>query len=337
MKVVFKDTLTGEEIQQANIIYNKLADASISQLVSFPYVLSPANQLKYAVAMDEDGAMTGYCIILESKLRLPFLKTAQIQFGPVSISTECDIYLVSEIYRHYKKEGFATLQIQLRFTESEGEKVTRALAEKFAFYQKEDNKNRCTLHIDLDQSIVQIQAGFATVLSKNIRSAINKNVVVRLVSSEEEMKQFAALYMKMGSQRGVIHYTEEYISQLSQFFYSTGNGFLLCAFVDDKMIGGGLFVNQGNMAVYLIGATDPDSKKIPSSHLVLFEAIKFAKAAGKKIFDMGGIGYYAKPGEQIYSINQFKENFTKNRVFYTKVLYCDLNPLKKRLFDFWIW
>lgn len=335
MKIEFKDALRDIEKQNAHRLYQLLNDVSIFQLISFPSLPSANNKQKYALATDTEENLVGYCVITEAHSNsLPFIKTAKIQYGPVCEKPEVETLMLKEIYNYYKTLGFSSIEIQLRqVAGQESEKIVAEVSKHFSFYHKYNKSNRCTIHIDLTKTIDEIQKDFANVLTKNIRSAINKNVVVRLAVLEKEIKDFASLYMKMGNKRGTIHYTETYLFDLCKFLIKTQNGFLLCSFVDEKMIGGGLFIHQGGKTEYQIGATDPDFKKIPASHLVLFEAIKHAKATGKKIFDMGGIGFYATPAEQIYNINQFKENFSKNYVFYTKVLYVDMNPFYLKLLN----
>ncbi len=310
------------------MLYRGIENPSVSQLVLLPFSLNGSNSLKYALAKDDEGNLKGYCIIIESQSNLfPFIKTAKIQFGPICEKSEIEIILLSKIYSYYKDLKFAKIEIQLRHVAGqESENIFNSLSRTFSFYHKYNKNNRCTIHIQLSRTLEEIQGDFSSVLSKNIRSAINKNVKVQLSLSNEEFKEFALLYTKMGNKRGAIHYTETYLFDLCRFLITSKNGFLLCSFVDKKMIGGGLFVDQGEKTEYLIGATDPDYKKIPSSHLVLYEAIKFAKKEGKKIFDLGGIGYYAETNDQIHNINQFKETFSKNHVFYAKLMYVDMRP-----------
>ncbi len=335
MKIEFKDALSGDEIQNAQRLYQQLNDVSIFQHVSFPALPSANNKLKYVLATDVEESLAGYCVMTEAHSNsLPFIKTAKIQYGPVCAKPEMEVLLLNEIYNYYKTHGFSSMEIQLRHVAGQaGEKIVTEASKHFSFYHKYNKNNRVSLHIDLSQPIEKIQKEFTSDLSKNLKKAVNKNVKVRLVVIDEEIKEFASLYMKMGNKRGTIHYTETYLFKLCKFLIETQNGFLLCSFVDEKMIGGGLFINQGDKTEYQIGATDPDFKKIPSSHLVLFEAIKYAKETDKKIFDMGGIGFYATPADQIHNINQFKENFSKNYVFYTKVLYVDMKPFYLKLLN----
>ncbi len=333
MKIEFKNALSDIEKQNAQRLYQQLNDVSIFQLISFPALTSANNKLKYVLAINAEESLVGYCVMTEAHSNsLPFIKTAKIQYGPVCEKTEVEVSMLNEIYDYYKTLGYSSIEIQLRHLAGlESEKIVAEASKHFSFYHKYNKNNRCTIHIDLTKTIDEIQKDFANVLLKNIRSAINKNVKVRLAVLDEEIKEFASLYMKMGNKRGTIHYTETYLFDLCKFLIETQNGFLLCSFADEKMIGGGLFINQGDKTEYQIGATDPDFKKIPASHLVLFEAIKHAKETGRKIFDMGGIGFYATPADQIYNINQFKENFSKNYVFYTKVLYVDMKPFYLKL------
>jgi lipid II:glycine glycyltransferase (peptidoglycan interpeptide bridge formation enzyme) len=48
---------------------------------------------------------------------------------------------------------------------------------------------------------------------------------------------------------------------------------------------------------------------IPASHLLVWEAMRWAKRRGCKTFDLGGYSLVARPGDSLWGINQFKRGF----------------------------
>jgi lipid II:glycine glycyltransferase (peptidoglycan interpeptide bridge formation enzyme) len=49
--------------------------------------------------------------------------------------------------------------------------------------------------------------------------------------------------------------------------------------------------------------------KLPASHLLVWEAMRWAKAQGCTTFDVDGYSMMARPGDNLWGVNEFKRGF----------------------------
>jgi len=336
MNVVYKGQLEKSEMDAMKLLYNSITNASVYQYVLFPYFLKNGSVYNYAMLYSDDKKLLGYCIIIESYFRkLPFIKTASIVYGPIAVEKETEVELLNLICNYYKNRKFTSVFIQLRhLVGNHSEYILNTLYKSHSYNYTTVSQNQCTLLIDLHQPLDNIYANFSSVLKKNVKSAINKHVQVSEIMTQSEIAEFAVVYSKMCINRNITLYSYDEIIDLCNFVLNdNSNGFLLKSCIEGKMVGGGVFINQGEKTVYVIGATDPEFKKIPSSHLILFEAIKVSQKKGQQTFDMGGFSYFTKQGEQADAINQFKLNFTSDYVFYAKKIKVIFRPLLNKIVE----
>jgi len=333
MNVVYKDQLSKSEVDAMKLLYNSVTDPSVYQHVLFPYFLKKGSTNNYAMLYSKEKKMLGYCIIIESYLRkLPFIKTSRIIQGPIAEAKETEVELLNSICSYYKNKKYVSVFIQLRhLVGNHSESILSEFYKSHHFDRDAVSQNQCTLLIDLRAPINNIYENFTSVLKKNIKSAINKQVQVSEIFTQNEIREFAAVYSKMCIHRNITLYSYEEIIGLCNFALKENNGFLLKSSIKGKMMGGGIFINQGKKTVYMIGATDPEFKKIPLSHLVLYEAIKISQQKEQETFDMGGVSYSAQKGEQADAINQFKLNFSSNYVFYAKKINVIFRPFLNKI------
>ena len=333
MNVVYTKKLEELEIVAMKVLYNSVSNTSVFQHVLFPYFLKNGSSYNYAMLYSEDKKLQGYCIIIESYFqKLPFIKTARIIHGPIAEAKETEVELLNSMCSYYKNKKYTSVFIQLRhLVGNHSEYILNELYKTNGFRYNAIFENQCTLFINLHQSIDDIHSNFTSDLKKNIKRAINKHVEVSEMKTQNEIAEFALVYSRMCAHRNITLYSAHEIVGFCNFILDENNGFLLKSCVQGKIVGGGIFINQGNKTVYTIGATDPELKKTPLSHLILFEAIKISQQKGQKIFDMGGYNYFAKQGEQADAINQFKLNFTPNYVFYAKKINVVFRPIINKI------
>ncbi|HEY9584325.1 MAG TPA: GNAT family N-acetyltransferase [Candidatus Paceibacterota bacterium] len=107
------------------------------------------------------------------------------------------------------------------------------------------------------------------------------------------------------------------------------NGLLFSAYLEGKMIAGGIFIaDENNLRVWMLASKrlDPESGVSgqiigQANRMVLWEAIKYAKEHGMKVFDFCGIDLPEKEGDPLPSLTAYKEAFGGRRLknyYYTK-------------------
>lgn len=74
------------------------------------------------------------------------------------------------------------------------------------------------------------------------------------------------------------------------------------AYQDARLIGGHIGAYSGDTAVYLLGATSEEGRKLRASFLLQWEAIKYAKNMGQTYYDLGGVDEETNP-----DVHRFKK------------------------------
>lgn len=157
-------------------------------------------------------------------------------------------------------------------------------------------------------------------------------------------KDFIILQIEKGGRKGIVvkqdDNFEEFRPILEEFRRNKNlgredyrvlrkNGLLFSAYFEGKMIAGGIFINDEQyLRVWMLASKrlDPGSSVSnqivgQANRMVLWEAIKYAKEHGMKMFDFCGIDLPEKDGDPLPSLTAYKEAFGGRRIknfYYTK-------------------
>ena len=203
----------------------------------------------------------------------------------------------------------------------------------FFSYNKTDRegfkrKKGITTVIDLSKSFDDI---WINMRKKFIRKQINKgekNGVI--IKQDNNFNEFKKVYFNFRRDK-----------QLAKDKYKVlkDNGLLFSAYYNKKIIAGGVFIADGQyMRAWALASARFwfDNGKIKeiigqANRMIIWEAIKYAKEKGHKIFDLGGI----KPNsfnQRRRAVAEFKEGFgggRKNCFYYHKTYSKLLNFLTR--------
>ena len=86
-------------------------------------------------------------------------------------------------------------------------------------------------------------------------------------------------------------------------------GTLLAARLDGRPLAAALVIKYGATAYLDMLASSPQHNEVPASHLLVWEAIRWAKREGCTSFDFSGYSLVARPGDSLWGVNEFKRGF----------------------------
>ena len=165
-----------------------------------------------------------------------------------------------------------------------------------------------TLVIDLTWDIKDIWSAFkASSCRYEINRASKYGIDVKL---NQKYREFCDIY-KVFRKNKKLHAS---LSFSPKFFME--NGVLFIAELNGEVLGGIFLIEDENVIRWVVGASKRlhvvDRAKARligcANRLMLWEAIKYAKNKGKKIFDFGG--YAVNPGaDDLCAINMFKKSW----------------------------
>lgn len=162
-----------------------------------------------------------------------------------------------------------------------------------------------TLTIDLTQDLDTIWKNMNEYCRKKINRAIKKNVTLKINQKFEEFDKIQKSFRKtkgLGSGENI-----NIMKRYGTLFIAELEGEVLCGvfYLEDKNNIRGWYAASKRLEV------DKEKQKIigDAHRLIYWEAIKYAKAKGIKLFDFGGYYTAEKIDPQMEGINEFKRLF----------------------------
>ena len=321
---------TNEQVAQMKVLYDSLDNVSIVQHPLWP-TFSDFKSTRFFLICN-GGAVLAYTRVIESSLSyLKFIKTAEIRFGPISGNNDSVQMLLEFITDWYIKKNFSKLLIQLPLDFKSEDFIKEISSRVKTIGQK------ATILIDLSNGIANIESNYSTNLKRNLRKASSLKLEVKEIVTSEEVQSFWNVYQKMTGVRKINFYTNADFNAIFNFLQSNNLGSLIGCFNDEGIILGGLLlIKQGNKHEYFLGATDPDYRDLPQAHLTHHFAIRYLIDQGVKYYDFGGYRINPDETDQLYNINRFKLQFSKNIIQYPPKIEISLSASFNAIADIYL-
>ena len=246
----------------------------------------------------------------EKKLKL--LRVLRDELERIAKSEDCDFIRISPILKKTK----------------ENEEIFSILGFKNApiFIHPE-----ITWELNIEKSEEDILAGMRKTTRYLIKKAQKEQLLtIREENSLEGVSLFNKIYLETKERQHFVPFSLEYLQKEFLAFKDEGQISILLGDYKGEIIAGGIFIFWQNLAFYHHGASSRKYSKIPTSYLLLWEAIKKAKQKGCKVFNFWGIAPTDSPKHPWAGLTLFKIGFGGEKKEYVKTK--DL-PLKKK---YWI-
>jgi hypothetical protein len=333
LRITFRERLSAKEMQNYNEFVLSPAYGSIYQSTYWNEINGDGISGKIYFWDGEVPNIAAGVFLIHEK---PLARFGEIHFGPVVREHGC-LVEIFEALIDYASRHFHWLRVALPYPIStETERLERIAIKKWGMKFDFGESNWATLKIGLnDKSLKEIYSGFRKSYKPGIRKAERELNILNPIGSDQ-VDQFSEIFCRMHVSRGItINATEqtEYFISLWQMISlnNLGDFYLTCE--DEKIIGGMIFIRSGNRYIYYKGAADPEKRKHLVLHAACWKAIQYAHAHEKiDVFDLGGYNIFVDETDQIYSVNRFKEGFTKEIEFFPKTQYYIFSPLRYQLY-----
>jgi len=246
----------------------------------------------------------------EKKLKL--LRVLRDELERIAKSEDCDFIRISPILKKTK----------------ENEEIFSILGFKNApiFIHPE-----ITWELNIEKNEEDILAGMRKTTRYLIKKAQKEKLLtIREENSLEGVSLFNKIYLETKERQHFVPFSLEYLQKEFLAFKDEGQISILLGDYKEEIIAGGIFIFWQNLAFYHHGASSRKYSKIPTSYLLLWEAIKKAKQKGCKVFNFWGIAPTDSPKHPWAGLTLFKIGFGGEKKEYVKTK--DL-PLKKK---YWI-
>ncbi len=323
MQAIFKYNLDKQEKESINSFCDSCEYCSIEQMIGWTDFFYKA-RICYFYLLDDSG-IKSFCQINES------FKSAQIYYGPVCDDRELVVLSLNEIISYYRKKGYFYLGVQMyRKTGYDTDYIEYCINKKNNIKYKFNNQNtKSSIEIDLGRSVEEIWNDFREGHKKSIKKAHKMGVTISRAENDSDLEAFISIINKMCKARNISDdgFPIKNLKELYNFLVQRNKGVILLAKDSEGVIVGvDMLVYQGSSVVMYKGATDPDRRDLPISHLLIYEAIVKAKNEKFRYFDFWGYNHFADEHDQVFYINQFKKGFGGYFSFFPKKMNISLIP-----------
>ena len=168
-----------------------------------------------------------------------------------------------------------------------------------------------TTVLDLSPDEESLLRGMKSKTRYNIRLAGRRGVTVR-EAGPEELGRWYSLYQETAARDRIAIHRAEYYRSLFEIAAEHPDEVelsLLLAEHEGDLLAGVILGSHGGETIYLYGASANIKRTLMASHLLQWEAIRRARAAGSRRYDFFGIPPAADPKHPMYGLYRFKVGF----------------------------
>ena len=171
--------------------------------------------------------------------------------------------------------------------------------------------------MDLTKSEDEILTSMHKKHRYNIGLAQRKGVSVRESTDDKDFDLFFDLYWETGQRQKFFARSRPYLEKVWKTFREAGCAYMLIAEYDGKPLSAWMLLIYDGVLYYPYGGSTDKDKEVQSSCLLGWEAIKFGKKMGCKLFDMWGASEdMSNKDDPYYGFSLFKEKFGATHVSY---------------------
>ena len=172
-----------------------------------------------------------------------------------------------------------------------------------------------TVLVDLFRSEDELLSNMHEKSRYNLRLAVKKGVKVEIATdSDEAFEQFLVLLKETAKRDGIVSWPRERFLRFRQIFMTSSaepRAELLIGSLNGRVLAAAIVMLFGDSGTYLYAASSAEERSANTPSLVLWEAIKLAKARGKKWYDMWGVAPADEPTHPWAGITRFKTRYVK--------------------------
>jgi len=175
-------------------------------------------------------------------------------------------------------------------------------------YSNEQIQFKNTVEMDLTLSEEELMAAMKPKTRYNIRLAGRKGIVIR-DGSPADFELMGEMYRETAVRDGFGIRPLAYYLDAWNSFYEAGIGHLLIAEYEGDPIAAVFLLQNGERAIYMYGASTHKERNRMPNYLLQWEAIRWSKAQGCRVYDFWGAPTEFVEDDQLWGVWRFKKGF----------------------------
>jgi hypothetical protein len=259
---------------------------------------------------ESQGALALTAVIFRRTLPFPGKYFYDIPKGPLFASLAVFEEWLSWALPRMESDGVRITLAPQWELEHGGDEVETVL-ERAGFTRCRVLGGWATLILDIDMPEEAVLQSFRRQARQAIRKCQKAGMKVAPDDSAAGRRAFAALIEEMAERTPNLEIlSESALRRASLCWFSGGKeGTLLLARSGSDVVAGALVVKQGARAYLVSLPSSRGGSGLPTSHLIVWEAIRWAKSHDCTTFDLEGYNLVAREGDPLWGVNQFKRGF----------------------------
>ncbi len=293
----------------------------------------------FRVAVEQNGRIVAGAQLLIKPVPLKLVSLAYIPRGPVGnwLNETITSQLLSELHRiaHQHKAIFLKIEPPL----PDDPIICRVLRQHHFRPSHYSNQPQATVVMDLRPELDDILKQMRKKTRQYIKQAMAKGVTVRF-GGAEDLSAFYDLMQTTGRRSQFAPRILDYYRQEWQTFAPNNQTVLLMAFYQERLLAVRTAYYFGRHAAEFHAGSLMEDTDLHPNYLLVWEAIKWAKAQGCDTYDMWGIppevGQAICAGQEppvsdrtdgLWGVYRFKTGFSKNILSYLDAYDYVYSPL----------
>jgi peptidoglycan pentaglycine glycine transferase (the first glycine) len=212
-----------------------------------------------------------------------------------------------------------------------GNELVRDLTQAGWQYSEEQIQFQNTILLDLKPDLETLLSRMKQKTRYNIHLAERKGVSVR-PGRLDELPTLYRMYAETANRDGFVIRDEKYYLNLWTTFIQAGLAEALVAEVDHEPAAAVIIFRFAGNAWYMNGMSRPAHREKMPNHLLQWEAIRSAKAAGATSYDFWGAPDVFDESDSLWGVYRFKEGFGGEVVRHIGAWDLPARPLMYRLY-----
>ena len=182
--------------------------------------------------------------------------------------------------------------------------------ERHGFQRRRVLGGWATLVGDMCQEEDEILRTFRPATQRSIRKSVRLGIEISVDDNPIGWGVLSALETDLARRAPVSPVQPTDLASISRFWLRHGSGgTILVARLGGQPLAAALVIKYRNTAHVPMIPSSRRHREVPASHLLVWEAMRWAKSHGCTAFDFAGYSLVAQPGDALWGINQFKRGF----------------------------
>lgn len=227
-----------------------------------------------------------------------------------------------------RRQGALALQIEPGLpTGTDASQVALPLLQKLGFRATQPIQPLRTILLDIEPDEETLLARMKEKWRYNVRLAGRKGVEVRAAQTVGELYAWYDLLRTTGERDRFGIHTLDYYRKVWEILVPCQQARLFLAWADNELLAG-IFVSLlGREAIYLYGASSNARRNLMPNYLLQWEAIRWARQAGARIYDFWGIPASDGADEAMAGVYRFKSGWGGRVTSFIGNYECVYHPL----------